>query len=784
MPLPHSISGSYSEQTPFLTTEPAVLSPNHHFSPDQIQNQLAYTNNQDQSFARVPRTSSFDLLPPAQNSIQPFLSTEPESFDDRATMPPNRNMASAETTIDSSQARDSSQSIPQVDGTEVQADTDAPASDIAPLAPPKAKAKTTRKHTEGMDSDKRYLCYLCNKLFTRRRSVKDHINKIHPGHTFEGEKSLEIIVDPGTNEPVDPDSIPPLPPGYTPAPEAPKARSEKSAAASPTSTKRPTLKTEPSFSSSRASSAELFPTPAPVAGQKRPADFDAPPKPATIKKKGTAGTVKHTSTPVHKKVKTSESESINVTPVFRSPSGTPASSRPSKPPPKIIKKPSPASVASSPAPSESRLSVGSPDEDAYTPNTNDDGEVFCICRRGDNHTWMIACDGACEDWFHGKCVGIAERDGELIDKYICPNCQREGYQTTWKRMCRRKACRKPAKVTDDPPSKYCSQECGRMFFVEMIQRSDADACASPTGQHVIDPVRQKKYRKKPKQYKKKAIEDEDYMDMDQENNDSPYASPPASNGHVKHDYAQRNGHKDDSATEYETDTSTDDEILPSRGGALRAGEISALAQNYNTIDLWREKMGERPARDASNVETMTEFQYSVLEQSQLNLIASKMTALHQQNDELKAKEAFLELVKKYSATVTDKVREKYPKQKETCGFDKRLSCADDEFRAWKKSPAGKAAFSTGKLGPPGQSRGDDDMSESDDEERAIGATPTLGGICIKNRCARHGKWQKVQLAEIRFEMDRIAKSIDGLEREEAGVKERAVMRVWEEDVAA
>lgn len=49
-------------------------------------------------------------------------------------------------------------------------------------------------------------------------------------------------------------------------------------------------------------------------------------------------------------------------------------------------------------------------------------EVFCICRKPDNHTWMIACDGGCEDWFHGKCVNMKEDDGDLVDKYICTWC--------------------------------------------------------------------------------------------------------------------------------------------------------------------------------------------------------------------------------------------------------------------------------------------------------------------------------------------------------------------------
>lgn len=46
-------------------------------------------------------------------------------------------------------------------------------------------------------------------------------------------------------------------------------------------------------------------------------------------------------------------------------------------------------------------------------------ELYCICRKPDSGKWMIACDGACEDWYHGECVKIAEEDVNLIDKYYC-----------------------------------------------------------------------------------------------------------------------------------------------------------------------------------------------------------------------------------------------------------------------------------------------------------------------------------------------------------------------------
>lgn len=99
-------------------------------------------------------------------------------------------------------------------------------------------------------------------------------------------------------------------------------------------------------------------------------------------------------------------------------SNTPVSSRASKTP--APKKQGSASVAGSPAPeSKKKGSKKTVPNESDEESVEDANEVFCICRRPDNHTWMIACDGGCEDWFHGKCVNIDPRDADLIDKYIC-----------------------------------------------------------------------------------------------------------------------------------------------------------------------------------------------------------------------------------------------------------------------------------------------------------------------------------------------------------------------------
>ena len=137
--------------------------------------------------------------------------------------------------------------------------------------------------------------------------------------------------------------------------------------------------------------------PKPAPSRKRPA-----PK-SKVEKKGTASTVK----PAAKRRKIEASSADGTPSVQRS--GTPASSRASKTPaPKNRKQES-----VTPARSSSVTNPQDDDED------DEDLELFCICRKPDDHTWMIACDGPCEDWFHGRCVGMNERDGNLIDKYIC-----------------------------------------------------------------------------------------------------------------------------------------------------------------------------------------------------------------------------------------------------------------------------------------------------------------------------------------------------------------------------
>lgn len=49
----------------------------------------------------------------------------------------------------------------------------------------------------------------------------------------------------------------------------------------------------------------------------------------------------------------------------------------------------------------------------------DDNVLYCICRKPDDHSVMIGCDGPCGDWFHTRCVDMNSEKVDLIFKWYC-----------------------------------------------------------------------------------------------------------------------------------------------------------------------------------------------------------------------------------------------------------------------------------------------------------------------------------------------------------------------------
>ena len=71
-----------------------------------------------------------------------------------------------------------------------------------PKKPKKEKSGSQKPSDTGLNTNKRFLCHICERLLTRKRSVRDHLNKQHK--ITASEPAALIIVDPKTGVPVEP----------------------------------------------------------------------------------------------------------------------------------------------------------------------------------------------------------------------------------------------------------------------------------------------------------------------------------------------------------------------------------------------------------------------------------------------------------------------------------------------------------------------------------------------------------------------------------------------------
>ncbi|MCJ1255348.1 hypothetical protein MMC24_003164 [Lignoscripta atroalba] len=489
----------------------------------------------------------------------------------------------------------------------------------------------------------------------------------------------------------------------------------------------------------------------PVAKQSTSKKRPAPRSDKKVEKKGTASAIKK---PAAKKRKV-EADSLDGTPFSRR-SVTPASSRASKTPaPRNRKQQSITPLQSSPAPNTSDTNV---DDDQ---DMDEGSELFCICRKPDDHTWMIACDGGCEDWFHGRCVDMNEKDGNLIDKYICPNCKEKGQGlTSWKPMCRYSPCREPARTADKNPSKYCSDEHG----IEFMRR------------HALG---------------KEA------------KNGDKSRSTNASRKRRRDNHTDNTGDGNDASMQPSAMDEDDDQTYL-RGGILRAGELKALASGVKDLDDFK-KLGEgvlSPPRTASpdghdvKMEDSDRLRsekekvvYTAEEKAHLAEISEKKEVLRRRRAALDDREKLLGLVKTRAKGVLEELKKEGVK--DICGFDSRLSWSDEEFDIWRASGEGRKALESGSLGPPSSiptSSGDRAWAEATtnadaetDEKMVNGdnnsSSEIIGkGICQKKRCERHKTWYKLQQQEVAFEKDECRQQMRKIAREETGVVERAMIR--------
>ena len=387
-------------------------------------------------------------------------------------------------------------------------------------------------------------------------------------------------------------------------------------------------------------------------------------------------------------------------------------------------------------------------------SADDSADVFCICRRPDNHKWMIACDGGCEDWFHGSCVHIKEEDGNLIDKYICPGCEAKGQgETTWKPMCRRLGCRKPARLTKGKASKYCSDACGLDFFKGVLDNSKRKQETISTDGNGRKKAAAAKARRKSK------------------------SSP------------DRDDFSDD-GSEYVD--------LGPRGGAIRPREIKALATSAPDVASFRAlgdgigssigvlfapntaSINDNGDKSAGGAGT-PDFALNEAERTRLTEMSVAKADLRRRRELLRDRERFVAKVREITASYAER---EGLKAKDVCGFDSRLSWSEVEFARWREGKGGSEMLG-GKEGASDRADEKDDSDKANDGgvNASTPVPPDVTTLCTRKRCERHKQWQKLAIQDVKFEEADVAGELRRLEGEEKETRERALLR-WREEQAA
>ena len=397
------------------------------------------------------------------------------------------------------------------------------------------------------------------------------------------------------------------------------------------------------------------------------------------------------------------------------------------------------------------------------------GDLFCICRRPDNHTWMIACDGGCDDWLHGKCVNIKEEDGDLIDRYICPNCAaKDRGVTTWKPMCRTPGCRKPARLKKGNVSKYCSDECGLQFFrlaLQDLRPSDENVCTLPSTN------RRKSKTHQQSNFVKSRINNDVIMGT------------------------LSDGSRSDSTR------------IGPRGGRIQSQELKVLVDEANDIDAFRSlgigmpsppptPSSGTPSKDADvQLDSLFPPTFSAVMSSSISKYLTesernRIASINVSKEELRSRRTLLYDREQFVVSAYENVK-KYAEReglkiKDVCGFDARIVWSDTEFAQLcnDKRENGDVVEDTGvsKINAhPEVEIGDHQKQQHQKGDRVITKAEDecdeKNYVCLRKRCERHRFWPKVAMGDLKCEETDAITELHRLEEEEQGIRERAIIRV-------
>ena len=530
--------------------------------------------------------------------------------------------------------------------------------------------------------------------------------------------------------------------------------------------------------------ADASPLPSSPAASTTAKDTLKPKAPPTKKraapKKGTASSIRPPASKKRKLDSSGEAHSADASPSRGTPSTARASATP-VPARSHHKAKQPTSRSSSAVPAD--------DASAASSDTDEENkELFCICRKPDDHSVMIGCDGPCEDWFHLKCVAMTESKTALVQKWFCPNCAEKGFETLWKRMCRLPGCEKPARHDEKKGgtgivSKYCGEEHGVEFLRRLV---DPEGAVKNEG-GIVGDVKNAVIGAATRG--RRGGGDSDFSEADIQ---AAIAASESMNGVS----TKPSGHE----------ISDEQDPTTLHGGVLNPPVLKTLVDTVKDVDEFH-RLGS-PAADPANTTNTTspEINYTPTDLTALSTISQKRSTLIHRRDMLVARDRFVDMVEARHRAVLAEVKEHDKNVKEMCGYDARLTWSDGQFDAWRLSDHGKAVLEKGVLDPP-----DDDGSKAeasvngtlpngvpnglpngihhddDDDPEPTSSPPPpspdhtsndeIGrGVCKKRRCERHRAWYKGQQTDNGFEKDLVRQALRKLELEEKEIRQRALVR--------
>lgn len=393
-------------------------------------------------------------------------------------------------------------------------------------------------------------------------------------------------------------------------------------------------------------------------------------------------------------------------------------------------------------------------------------------------------------------------------------------------MCRLKGCRKPARISKQRISKYCSDDHGREFMRQMTKQLKINPANSAPTPVVLDRVRGKS------------------MNRDSRSVDGDGESAVETN-----DEDDEHDHRANNSSRFLP------EELGSRGGVLTLGDLKAVVMGVSSSAEFRrlgdhlitpppsaspparkvEKKPKKEEEDSKVVETKIakkgkgkakkEIQqdeedepeqeeieeelfnqkklgldidppgvhYSAAEEAKLQKLRAQRDQYRRQRQLISQRNRFLGLVRARAKAVLDGLKAKEPKGgwKDICGWDARMAWNEEELDDWRQhTEMGRKAFDDNKLeaepienlSSNGVATAEEDEDEEmdgdddDDKDKKSEFAEFSRGVCIKKRCDRHKQWVKIVQQDIQFEEAMLKNEFEACEKEAKAIVEGAILR--------